>query len=128
MDKELAASSYLESGVCWFSVQIDIYIMSGLRQVPLLRPVLCNIFINDIDNEIKCAPTPCLQMTPSCVGQSIYLRDGMLSRDPERFEQWAQVIPMRFNKFTCKVLNMSCGDLNNQCKTKGLITALSKRT
>ena len=66
-------------------------------------------------------------MTPSCVVQSTCLMDGILTRDLDRLEQWAQVNLMRFNKFKCKVLNMSCGNLNNQCKTKVLITALLKR-
>lgn len=76
--------------------------MNGVPLGLILRPVLFNIFINDIKRGIECTFSKFVDDIKLCVvvdtpeGRDALLRD--------RLEQWALRSFMRFNNYEWKVL------------------------
>jgi len=81
-----------------------------VSQGSLLGPVLFNIFIRDLDSEIECTLRKFAEDTK--LSGVVNMPEGQdeIQRDLDKFEKWACVDLMSFNKADCKVLRLGQGN------------------
>ena len=83
---------------------------SSVPQGLVLRPVLFNIFVRDMDSGTECTLSKFPDYIKLCGVVDMRKGRDSIQKDVDRLERWACVNHMKFNKAKCKVPHMGRGN------------------
>ena len=82
-------------------------------------PALFNIFVSGTDSGIECTLSKCADDAKLCVAIDLLEGSDANQRYLDRFERWAWMNLMKFNKAKCKVLHMGRCNLKHKYRLGG---------
>jgi len=88
--------------------------MNGIPQEAVIGPVLFNIFVGHMGSGTECTLSKFDDDTKLCGVVDMLEGWDAIQRDLGRFERWARVNLMRYNKAKYKVLHMGRGNPNHK--------------
>jgi len=94
-------------------------VVSGVPQVSVLGPVLCNIFVGNMDSGIQCTLSKFANDTKLCDAADMLEGRDVTHRDFDRLERWYCANLMKFNKAKCKFLHRDGDNPNHKYRLGG---------
>ena len=116
----MATESDPKSAYQWYLPKLG-EVTSGVPQGSVQGPVLFNVFINDLDEEVQGMLIKFADDT-KLDGIANTLEDrNKLQSDIDRLEHWAKNNRMKFNRDACKVLHLGKRNQMHSYKMGGIL-------
>ncbi|PKU40777.1 rna-directed dna polymerase from mobile element jockey-like [Limosa lapponica baueri] len=105
-------------------------VMSGVPQGSILKPVLFNTLINDVDSGMECTLSNFADNTKLSGAVHMPERQDAIQRGLDKLKKRAHMNLMRFNKAKCMVLHLGQGNFQHQYRlwNEGIWSSPTEKT